>query len=120
MFVDLKNLNLNDDKVFGIFLSVRLLSVLLVQTFYVPDEYWQSLEIAHKLTYGYGYKTWEWTYGIRSYIHPLTISIFYKVVQLLGVDYTEVLVSKFLKNIDLCIINFLCCRFICLVYCKLY
>lgn len=29
-------------------------------TFFQPDEYWQSLEVAHVYVFGYGYKTWEW------------------------------------------------------------
>lgn len=34
------------------FIVLRIASVFLVRTFYVPDEYWQSLEVAHKLTFG--------------------------------------------------------------------
>lgn len=34
------------------FIGWRIISVFLVRTFYVPDEYWQSLEVAHKLTFG--------------------------------------------------------------------
>jgi Alg9-like mannosyltransferase family len=30
----------------------RLLSVFAVQTFFCPDEYWQSTEIGHKLAFG--------------------------------------------------------------------
>lgn len=79
-------------EVFIIFLLIRLASVYCVQTFFVPDEYWQSLEVAHKLTFDYGYLTWEWHQGIRSYIPPLIISGFYKLVDLIGVDYISVLV----------------------------
>lgn len=38
--------------VFLILLAVRLLSVFFVKTSYVPDEFWQSLEVAHKIVYG--------------------------------------------------------------------
>lgn len=31
---------------------LRLALVYLVRTFYVPDEYWQSVEVAHKLAFG--------------------------------------------------------------------
>lgn len=37
---------------FALILAVRLASVFVVKTYYVPDEYWQSLEVAHKLTFG--------------------------------------------------------------------
>lgn len=39
-------------KVFGAFLALRILSVFVVTTWYVPDEYWQSLEVGHKLAFG--------------------------------------------------------------------
>lgn len=79
--------------VFAIFLLLRLASVFLVQTFFVPDEYWQSLEVAHKISFGYGYLTWEWKNGIRSYIYPLLISAFYSILNLIGMDKPILLVS---------------------------
>ncbi len=30
----------------------RICNVLLVQTAFSPDEYWQSLEVAHRLVFG--------------------------------------------------------------------
>lgn len=40
---------------------IRLLPVLLLpQTAFQPDEFYQSLEPAHALVYGYGHLTWEW------------------------------------------------------------
>ncbi|KAF0298627.1 GPI mannosyltransferase 3 [Amphibalanus amphitrite] len=73
-------------------LFVRLVSVIVVQTSFVADEYWQSLEIAHFICFGYGYKTWEWKEGIRSYLFPMMIAAIYKILQLLGLDYKHVLV----------------------------
>lgn len=75
-----------------IFVFVRLLSVLLVQTYFVADEYWQSLEVAHKVVFGYGYLTWEWAHGIRSYVHPLFVAFLYKTLQICGLDKPELLV----------------------------
>ncbi|XP_055690677.1 GPI mannosyltransferase 3 [Lutzomyia longipalpis] len=72
--------------VFLILLAVRLLSVFFVKTSYVPDEFWQSLEVAHRIVYGYGYLTWEWTQGIRSYVHPIIFAGIYKVLSIFGVD----------------------------------
>lgn len=34
------------------FIVWRISSIFLVRTFYVPDEYWQGVEVAHKLTFG--------------------------------------------------------------------
>ena len=31
----------------------RILNALLCSTSFVPDEYWQSLEVAHKMVFGY-------------------------------------------------------------------
>ncbi|XP_043468428.1 GPI mannosyltransferase 3-like [Leptopilina heterotoma] len=70
----------------------RLCSVFVVQTFHVPDEYWQSLEVAHKLTFNYGHLTWEWTERIRSYIYPFLISILYNILHFLSIDYTILLI----------------------------
>ncbi|XP_057651282.1 GPI mannosyltransferase 3 [Diorhabda carinulata] len=78
--------------VFLIFLSIRIFSIYFVQTFYVPDEYWQTLEVAHKLVYHYGYLTWEWTQGIRNYLPPLIIAFFYKLLYWIKLDTTETLV----------------------------
>lgn len=78
-------------KDFGLFAALRIFSVFLVQTAYVPDEYWQSLEVAHYLSFGYGYLTWEWQEGIRSYLYPLVFTGFYKLLSLLGLDNTSFL-----------------------------
>ncbi|XP_034481577.1 GPI mannosyltransferase 3 isoform X1 [Drosophila innubila] len=78
--------------VFGLILAVRLASVFVVKTYFVPDEYWQSLEVAHKLTFGYGYLTWEWVQGIRSYVYPLAIAALYKLLALLQLDSAQLLV----------------------------
>ncbi|XP_017470147.1 PREDICTED: GPI mannosyltransferase 3 [Rhagoletis zephyria] len=79
--------------VFLIILAVRLASVFIVQTYYVPDEYWQSLEVAHKLTFGYGYLTWEWVQGLRSYLYPVIIAGIYKALALLNLDTAQLLVT---------------------------
>ena len=42
---------------------------ILSQSWYVPDETWQSVEIAHKLVWGQGFSTWESDYAIRQCSH---------------------------------------------------
>ena len=81
------------ESVFSKFLLLRLSSVFLVQTWFVPDEYWQSLEVAHRLSFGYGYLTWEWVEGLRSLIHPFFIAIVYKYLANLQVDNALTLVN---------------------------
>ena len=33
-------------------LTLRVLNAVLLQTYFNPDEYWQSLEVAHRLAFG--------------------------------------------------------------------
>ncbi|KAH9620327.1 hypothetical protein KSS87_001150 [Heliosperma pusillum] len=73
-------------RIFWICLGVRMVNSLLVQTYFNPDEHWQSLEVAHRLVFGYGHLTWEWEKGIRSYLHPLLFAILYKILASLHLD----------------------------------
>ncbi|XAR51226.1 Dolichyl-P-Man:Man(6)GlcNAc(2)-PP-dolichol alpha-1,2-mannosyltransferase [Bertholletia excelsa] len=77
---------LSSEKVFLICLAIRMANALLVQTYFNPDEHWQSLEVAHHVAFGYGHLTWEWKKGIRSYLHPLVFVLLYKVLALLHLD----------------------------------
>ncbi|XP_028562723.2 GPI alpha-1,2-mannosyltransferase 3 isoform X1 [Podarcis muralis] len=73
-------------------ITVRLLNCFLVQTSFVPDEYWQSLEVAHHMVFNYGYLTWEWTEGLRSHLYPLLFASIYKVLHLLDKDDVQLLI----------------------------
>ncbi|XP_048337826.1 GPI mannosyltransferase 3 isoform X2 [Sphaerodactylus townsendi] len=72
--------------------ALRLLNCLLVQTSFVPDEYWQALEVAHRLVFNYGYLTWEWTEGLRGSLFPLFFASIYKVLHLLSQDNVQWLI----------------------------
>ncbi|XP_067161600.1 GPI mannosyltransferase 3 isoform X2 [Apteryx mantelli] len=71
--------------------ALRGLNCALVQTSFVPDEYWQSLEVAHRMVFNYGYLTWEWENGLRGYSYPLIFASIYKVLQLLAKDDVQLL-----------------------------
>ena len=60
-------------------LFLRLLYATFTLTYAVPDEYWQGPEVAHRLVFGRGFLTWEWdsSVALRSYLHPLLISLGY-------------------------------------------
>lgn len=61
-------------------LSIRILIALSTRTFFQPDEYYQALEPAHSLVFGYGHLTWEWLtpQPIRSMIYPaLNVPIYW-------------------------------------------
>ncbi|XP_067161602.1 GPI mannosyltransferase 3 isoform X3 [Apteryx mantelli] len=72
--------------------ALRGLNCALVQTSFVPDEYWQSLEVAHRMVFNYGYLTWEWENGLRGYSYPLIFASIYKVLQLLAKDDVQLLI----------------------------
>ena len=78
--------------VFAACVLFRVVNALCVRTFFSADEYWQSVEVAHKLVFGYGHLTWEWTHGLRGYLHPLIFAIPYKIAQTIGLDSTAVTV----------------------------
>ena len=53
-------------------LIFRVLVAVCTRTFFQPDEYFQSLEPAYHLVFGYGHLTWEWLspQPVRSIIYP--------------------------------------------------
>ena len=59
---------------------------LLVRGYFTADEYWQSLEVAHRMVWGYGHLTWEWDSALRSVCHPALYAGLYKALDLLGLD----------------------------------
>lgn len=87
--------------IFMLLLTVRLFHLYIVRSWYVPDEYWQSLEIAHYITFGYGYRTWEWIVGIRSYITISWIILLYNTLKLFSLDTLQFLIwtPRFLQTL---------------------
>jgi len=79
-------------------LTVRILQALLTSTFFQPDEFFQALEPAHHLVFGYGHLTWEWRYTrpIRSIIHPAVFVPAYWLVKVLGLEHGQWLVGPLL------------------------
>ncbi|XP_059769230.1 GPI mannosyltransferase 3 isoform X3 [Balaenoptera ricei] len=73
-------------------IALRICNCFLVQTSFVPDEYWQSLEVAHHMVFNYGYLTWEWTERLRGYTYPLIFASIYKILHLLGKDSVQLLI----------------------------
>ncbi|XP_058485511.1 GPI mannosyltransferase 3 [Solea solea] len=69
----------------------RLINCFLVQSSFVPDEYWQSLEVSHRMVFNYGFLTWEWKTGIRGFSHPLVFAIIYKILHLVNLDSVQLL-----------------------------
>ncbi|KAJ1805580.1 hypothetical protein LPJ75_005271 [Coemansia sp. RSA 2598] len=79
--------------VLALSLALRLANVCLVQTFIHPDETWQSLEVAHRAVFGYGYITWEWRHALRGFAHPMLFAAVYRALALLRLDDSPLIVS---------------------------
>ncbi|KAJ7510092.1 glycosyltransferase family 22 protein [Mycena galericulata] len=75
-------------------LITRVLIALLTWTVFQPDEYFQSLEPAHHLVFGYGHLTWEWLNPrpIRSILYPALNVPIYWVLKATGLDALDWLV----------------------------
>lgn len=43
----------SDKTIFLGLLVIRLVNAMLIQTSFVPDEFWQSVEVAHKMIFEY-------------------------------------------------------------------
>ena len=52
-----------------------------------PDEYYQSLEPAHRAVFGYGWQAWEFLEGARHWTLPGFVALVMKVSSALGFDY---------------------------------
>jgi len=68
-------------------ISIRLLAAIITQTYFVPDEYWQSTEVAHRNVFGYGYITWEWKEQIRSYLYPFIFELYFGCLKITQLDF---------------------------------
>jgi phosphatidylinositol glycan class B len=83
---------------------LRILNALTINTFFQADEYWQSLEPAHKFVFGYGSLTWEWEQGLRGFLHPFLFSLIYKISDIfdlgeLGVLYLPKILQAVIAGI---------------------
>ena len=87
-----KKPNVKESSVLVGLIFFRLCNVFLVQTWFVPDEFWQGPEVAHKMVFGYGHLTWEWREGIRGYVYPLLFALVYKILYILILDFTILII----------------------------
>lgn len=85
-------------------LAVRIVIALITRTFFQPDEYFQALEPAHFLVFGYGDLTWEWTSNspIRSIFYPLLNVPIYWLLKTFRLDGTFLLVGHCLFLLHNC------------------
>lgn len=53
MFANIVPETMTGKALLALIILFRCINSVLVQTFFDPDEYWQSLEVAHKVVFGY-------------------------------------------------------------------
>lgn len=82
-----------DRRIFLALLCIRVINALTIRTFFQPDEYYQSLEPAWKLVFGYGETTWEWNEAIRGFLYPSLFAAIWWVLKAAGVEDANVLVT---------------------------
>ncbi|KXN91514.1 GPI mannosyltransferase 3 [Leucoagaricus sp. SymC.cos] len=70
-------------------LGVRIVIAISTRTVFQPDEYFQSLEPAFHLVFGYGHLTWEWLSDtpVRSIIYPALNVPLYWLLKVTGLAY---------------------------------
>jgi len=75
-------------------LAFVLRATFALTTDYVarPDEIFEYLEPAHRLVFGQGIVTWEYAYGIRSWIIPGFVALILKCLAALGLDRPDIYV----------------------------
>jgi len=64
----------------------RAVNSFFVGTYFHPDEFWQSLEVAHVAVFGYGALCWETLEEIRGFSFPAMFTPIYALLKLLGLD----------------------------------
>jgi len=86
---------MNRKYVTGIF-GYRIALALLTRSIFQSDEFFQSLEVAHNVVFGYGKLTWEWHPGvaIRSVVYPMLYAPVYWILRVTGLDTTGLLVRE--------------------------
>ena len=73
-------------------LIFRVLVAFCTRTFFQPDEYFQSLEPAYHLVFGYGHLTWEWLspQPIRSIVYPALNVPIYWLLKITGLSESAI------------------------------
>jgi len=69
-----------------IFLYRLGMATLFMRSADVPDEWWQSTEVAYYAAFGKGHLSMEWIEGLRSFLYPLPFACVFWLLKLTGCD----------------------------------
>jgi hypothetical protein len=83
-----------DKRIFLALVCIRIFNALTIRTFFQPDEYYQSLEPAWRLVYGYGEITWEWKEAIRGFLYPSLFAFVWWVAKAIGIKDSSIPVRE--------------------------
>src|SRR4029450_9678322 len=84
----------------------RIWAAVWDQGLFWPDEISQSTEQAHRFAFGYGYVSWEFQDGARSWLFPGGLGLLWKCLSWLGVDSAPALmISAKLAMVALALIG---------------
>lgn len=87
-------------KLWWILFVFRILNALILTNLLFPDEWWQFGEVAHVAVYDFGYLTWDWRAGIRSWIGLMPmiglmkLSKFLRSIEIISVAQEDWIVRK--------------------------
>jgi hypothetical protein len=70
----------------------RIWAAVWDQGIFWPDEIFQSIEQAHRFAFGYGFVSWEFQVGARSWLFPGVLGLLWKLLAWLGVSAAPTLV----------------------------
>jgi GPI mannosyltransferase 3 len=76
-------------------LAARLAFAFLDDGLLWPDEYYQSLEPAHRAVFGYGWQAWEFLEGARHWTLPGFIALIIRAANGVGLDYLAAVETVF-------------------------
>ena len=87
----------------GVAFFIRVLLAWYLPGAWRPDEFFQYLEPAHRLSYGTGIITWEWRVGIRSWLVPGFFALLMDIGQTLGIENILFFIRVCLSFFSLCV-----------------
>ena len=72
----------------AVIVLVRGFTVLVLQRCVdVPDEWWQSTEVAYQHVFQRSHRSWEWESGLRSYFgYPMLFDVIFRLLKSVEMD----------------------------------
>jgi hypothetical protein len=72
----------------------RIWAAVWDQGIFWPDEIFQSLEPAHRFAFGYGFVSWEYHDGARSWLFPGALGLLWKLLANIARDRQVIIATQ--------------------------